>query len=237
MAWFTSTILIRWMMELVDMERRVLLKTLVAVSAFAGCSSDDSPGRANSSPRRTPTTEGANPATANTRRDSPNPRVPASAVDIPPGASVDVDVRVVADPTGESPTAIEIELTNESDGAREFGFGSTPPFDSGRAEEADLYLLDDEEAGSNPTGDRYYIPTAMEGDCWRVEHEPSFNDVAIPRELGAGETVSNTYVVLAGRDLTCPVDGSYRFESLVSISDGERSDHTLGFEVQYSRVE
>lgn len=150
---------------------------------------------------------------------------------------MDVDVRVGADPTAESPTTIEIELTNESDGAREFGFGSTPPFDSGRAEEADLYLLDDEEAGSNPTGDRYYIPTAMDDDCWRVEHEPSFNDVAIPRELGAGETVSNTYVVLAGETLSCPIEGSSRFESVLSISNGERSDYTVGVEVQYDRTE
>lgn len=235
------------------MNRRRLLSSLTTVSVTTGCLTADSDHttttvRSTETEKQNETTEQSmtertpDPTTpATTEAATPNPAAMSDDVQIT-GETVSSELAVeftptlVSGPTAGSPTTVEIELTNTGAESLEFTFGEPAPFPSTTAAQRNLVLLDANEAGVNPTGERYHVPKTPDGACWRIQHEPSFNALAIPKTLQSGDSVTNTYFLLAGRTLDCPISGQFRFEStpFINESDGSVTEHDLGFTVTFN---
>lgn len=212
------------------MYRREVLLSL-SVASTVGCLQSDqrTPAATATDPPETKTPDQT--PTANQQQETN--QVTASIETSPDTDAIEVDATVVEQPTKDTPTTIGISLANTKPSEREFLFGNVAPFDSRKAENTEVYLLDDEESGSNPLEDRLYIPERINAACWKSMRGPSFADVAVSRELGRGETISNSYVLLADKNHPCPDSESVSFISSVSFDDSSSSEQTLWLRVAY----
>lgn len=148
---------------------------------------------------------------------------------LPDDLHVDLSARITSGPGSGSPLTIEIIFTNTADATRTFYFGEPAPFHSTASSNTMGYLLDPVGYGYDPTGEGDYIPTHRSGDCWRLEHEPSFSALGISESLDSGQSVTNRYVFLVGPESDCPNESSYRFTTSYYFGDSE--EYTWGFEI------
>lgn len=166
------------------------------------------------------------------------PQITVAGDSVEAGLDVRMLVEVLEEFGPRSPARIEIRLRNESPEARRFYFGCVAPFNAMANERPAtriLCLIPREDRG-----DLYseLIPSAPDGDCWRLRDEflvPLSETVVT---LPPGGEVSNTYAVLNLPNTTdCLPHGTYRFESDWGVYDpgvdAERR-YSWGFRLELS---
>lgn len=154
--------------------------------------------------------------------DYPSLRVSDDEV---PVEFADVSATVVRQFDDDGPAEIRVAFTNESDAEREFGFSASPPFSglNGRTGDRDDFAL------LAPLESEVHVHASMEGTppasavipdeptdgCWRATADINAEPIAVPRRLAPGETLAETYALLAAPvgEESCPLRGEYRFES------------------------
>lgn len=146
----------------------------------------------------------------------------------------DVSATVARQFDADAPAEIRVAFTNTAGEEREFGFSAAPPFSglggTHRDREAFALLV--------PLETEVHVAAAIEGlpsptevipekptdeGCWLAEANLSADPVSVPRRLAPGETLAETYALLAAPvgESPCPLEGEYRFESN-SYFDGNR---------------
>ncbi|MFT4891112.1 MAG: hypothetical protein ACI9YT_002034 [Halobacteriales archaeon] len=144
--------------------------------------------------------------------DSTYPEIVVDSDPAPESAPVSIDVAVVRSFGADHPARIEISLTN--DGKREFPalFGPIPPFSTLDGEWIDgtarLLLI--------PTDDSHkqqVIPGTATDGTWRATGDVAVNATALRVDVAPGETVSQTYDLLAAPESEGLPAGEYRFEA------------------------
>jgi hypothetical protein len=137
---------------------------------------------------------------------------PTLSVDADPlSGSGTVSVSVIREFGPEQPARLRIALTNDGDEALSAIFGTVPPFTDlhGDHTEGDARLL------LVPTDDqrkRRVIPETPSDGAWRATGDVATNATAIMTEVPTGETVAQTYDLLAGPETDGLPTGDYRFE-------------------------
>jgi hypothetical protein len=133
----------------------------------------------------------------------------------PPADDVSVDVSIVENFTQDHPATLRLAFTNDADEERTFEFGSLVPWDTirGQREDGPGVLLLDPNAG--------VAPDEPSDNCWRATDNVALPAVMRSKTLGAGETVSREFAVLAAHDSeTCHEQGTYRFDDENYLDDG-----------------
>ena len=127
----------------------------------------------------------------------------------PGPASVTVSVERAFDDDG--PARLRIALTNDGDEPLSAIFGTVPPFTGlhGDQVEGDARLL--LVPTSNQRHQRVIPDTPIDGS-WRATGDVATNATAITKDVPAGETLSETYDLLAGPETEVLPAGEYRFE-------------------------
>lgn len=161
--------------------------------------------------------------------DYPTVRVSNEAV---PVDFADVSAGVVRQFGDDAPAELRVAFTNTAGVEREFSFSASPPFSGlgGRHEERDAFAL------LVPLESEVHVAAAVEGlpsptevipdrptdGCWRATAGLSADPVSVPRRLAPGETLAETYALLAAPvgEAPCPLSGEYRFESNSYFEDG-----------------
>lgn len=130
---------------------------------------------------------------------------------------VGISVEVIEQFTEHSPARLRIRFTNEGSTAREFLFGSVPPFgplvcssDSSGA----IHVIPDDDTVV-PTG--HYadvIPHRPVDECWQLTGEYTIVDRGILWPADPGATTTTAYAVLNDPEASdCLPPGEYRFEN------------------------
>lgn len=149
----------------------------------------------------------------------------------------------VEDGFGESsPAALRIAYENVGDAEREVTFAVSPPFPPYAGERTDgdgrLTIVPsfrehvDPQPAPEDGGDDPFVPAAPADGCWRARASVAGEDIGLTRTVGPGETVAETYSLLAHPDSeSCLAAGSYRFEDPRYFG----ADEPWGFEVTLER--
>ncbi|WP_137285171.1 hypothetical protein [Halorussus salinisoli] len=142
-----------------------------------------------------------------------------------PADFADVSATVVRQFGHDAPAEIRIGFTNTTDAEREFSFSASPPFSglAGRHDDRDAFAL------LVPLESEVHVAAAIEGlpaptevipdrptdGCWQAKANLSADPVSVSRRLAPGETLAETYALLAAPvgEEPCPLSGEYRFES------------------------
>lgn len=159
------------------------------------------------------------------------PTVAVTGDTIPPDQQVQISVTVVEQFTESSPARLRIRFTNEDSAARDFLFGSVPPFGpliSDANNPAPLHVLPDDDT-VHPAGlYANVIPHSPVNGCWQLATRYDIVDRGFRWPAGPNATISTTYTVLSDSAASdCLSPGEYQFES----EWGER--HEEGKETWY----
>lgn len=137
----------------------------------------------------------------------------------------DVRATVVRQFDDDAPARIRVAFTNTDDAEREFSFSAAPPFSGliGRRGNSDAFAL------LVPLETEVHVAAAIDGlpaptevipdeptdGCWLATESLSADPVSVPRRLAPGETLAETYALLAAPfgNNPCPLTGEYRFRS------------------------
>lgn len=155
--------------------------------------------------------------------DFPEVRVENDPV---PVEFVNVQATVARQFDADAPAEVRVAFTNTSGEERAFSFGPAPPFSGffGRQEGRDAFAL------LVPLESEVHVAARIEGlpaptvvipdgttdeGCWLADASLSADPVSVPRRLAPGETLAETYALLAAPvgEESCPLSGTYRFES------------------------
>jgi hypothetical protein len=154
--------------------------------------------------------------------DYPTVRVSNEPV---PVELADVSAEVVRQFDDEAPAEIRVAFTNTSGDERAFSFSASPPFSGlgGQHETRDAFALLVPLESTVHVAARIEglpapteaIPDAPTDGCWLATASLSAHPVSVPRRLAPGETLAETYALLAAPfgEEPCPLSGTYRFES------------------------
>jgi hypothetical protein len=153
-------------------------------------------------------------------------RVVVSPDTLPKTAESVVSMNVTEQFSLDQPAQITITVQNKSMSARQFKFGSTPPFSSyvGRRTEGEskLLLIPKEWESSG----------RLEEKCWKYGGKyPRGND-AKTIELGPEETITTEYALFShSENQNCIPLGTYRFEQ-----DNYVENMAWGFNVEFINI-
>lgn len=136
-------------------------------------------------------------------------------------AKVNLEAKFTHQFTEQNPARLQIRFTNKGESSRQFRFGSSPPLSEYAGERIDgggeLVLVPDNMRNvsikdQNDDGELRIIPEKPTDSCWQIEDQIIGQDVLVPRTLNPGESVTETYTVLAGADNTsCIISGDFQF--------------------------
>ena len=159
------------------------------------------------------------------------PTVAVTEDTIPSDQQVQISVTLVEQFTESSPARLRIQFTNEAPAARDFLFGSVPPFGpliSDANDTAPLHVLPDDDTVLPAGLYADAIPHSPVDECWQLATCYDIVDRGFRWPAEPGATTSTTYAVLSDSTASdCLSPGKYRFES----EWGER--HEKGKETWY----
>lgn len=168
-----------------------------------------------------------------TQSPSPVPRLAVKADESPPDERVNWGVTVEEQFSMSTPARIEIRFTNEAGEPRTFEFGSVGPFSEVRGSGPTGLLLIPNDDGisvgdENGDGEFVLVPDEPGDNCWQAEDRLILPDVLWSPTLGPGETLSETYDVVAPHDASgCLPSGEYRFSQRLREVTGESRTEKL----------
>lgn len=130
---------------------------------------------------------------------------------------VSIVVELVQGFTARSPARLRIRFTNESDGSREFHFGSVLPFGpfvSRGNGPGKIHVLPYDVDGPGLREYARAIPNSTEDGCWHLATEYTILESGLIWQADPGETTAGIYVVLNDQENDeCLPEGEYRFEN------------------------
>lgn len=144
------------------------------------------------------------------------PTITLTGDTLPSDPQVSISVEVVEQFTEHSPARLQIRFTNEAPTAREFLFGSVPPFgplvcDSDSA--GTLHVIPDDDTVLPAGLYADVIPHRPVDECWQLTGQYTIVDRGILWPADSGATTATTYAVLNDPEVSdCLPSGEYRFE-------------------------
>lgn len=172
-----------------------------------------------------PTSECTPPAEPTSRKtttpDDGFPHLSVASNTPPAGYEVATTARLVRPFTADAPAQIRVAFTNTARAERVFWFGSTVPFTPETVRHgtkpAQLQLVPENKPGgmdTNDDGDIQVLPGEPTDGCWQAEDEVIFSDERRFIRLGACETATVVFSVVAHPANTgCIPRGTYRTTS------------------------
>ncbi|NEU55493.1 hypothetical protein [Halorussus sp. MSC15.2] len=156
------------------------------------------------------------------------PKVSVHGDTTDPERNVALSVEVIQQFSRESPAEIQVAFTNTAESAREFYFGSTPPFSEYLSTERNdgtqlvaiprnrshISLGDVNDATGESSENQEIVPERPLDGCWRLHGDLAVWGFANQKTVKPGETLQEKFTVLDYSDnTTCLPGGEYRFVS------------------------